>query len=206
MLTGLKYGWSMPDLTGAPEPPDDSLDPLFPLRRRTIAQAQDAGPLADVSTRWSWAFDIFNDDHAGAVLPVGNELLVAENDANPWLTTLDGVGNPTWQQTDSQSSGSQAMARTDTGAVLVAGESGSGDLARPRRHAADGTPEWSKDVRLADATVGRVVGDHPDGGRGDHRRERPPRIDGRGTTHARLARRCRRPAVGHRDRPRSGLG
>lgn len=150
VLTGLKYGWAMPDLTGAPEPLDDPRS-LFPVRRRTVAQAEDAAPLADVSTRWSRAFDIFNADHAGAVAPGDDGLIVAEDDASPWLTTLDGVGNPTWQHTDSQSSGSQAIARTDTGSVLVAGVRGSGDL-RVRRVAADGTPEWSKHVDLADAT------------------------------------------------------
>ena len=77
--------------------------------------------------------------------------MIAEDDANPWLTELDGLGNPTWQQTGSQSSGTQAMARTDTGNVLVAGVRGSGDLG-VRRVTADGTPEWSKYVDLADAT------------------------------------------------------
>ena len=43
------------------------------------------------------------------------------------------------------------MARTDTGSLLVAGERGS-DL-RIGRYAADGTPEWSKDVHVTDATV-----------------------------------------------------
>ena len=93
---------------------------------------------ADVSTRWSRAFDIFNDDDAGAVVPVGNDLVVAENESGPWLTTLDGAGNPTWQQTDSQSSGSQAVARTDAGtcwwpAHAAAATSASGSTAPTAR-------------------------------------------------------------------------
>ena len=150
VLTGLKYGWAMPGLDGAPEPLDDPRS-LFPVRRRTIASAGGPLPFAEVSTRWSWAFDIFHGDHAGAVLPVGNELLIAEDDANPWLTRLDGAGNPTWQQTGTQSSGSQAMARTDDGDVVVAGVSGSGDLG-VRRVTANGRPEWSKHVDLTEAT------------------------------------------------------
>lgn len=152
-LAELKYGWSMPDLLGQPKPPR-RMPTLVPLSRWNIAEAEDEPPTADVSTRWARAFDIFNQDHAGAVLPIGDELVVVENDSSPWMTTLDGLGNPTWQQTDDPASGSQgrqAVARTADGSLLVAGEHGSGDL-RVGRFAADGTPEWSKGIHVTDAT------------------------------------------------------
>ena len=67
-LAGLKYGWSMPDLLGAPQPPE-RLHTLVRPRRWDIAHARDAAPIADVSTRWSRAFDIFNQDHTGGCCP-----------------------------------------------------------------------------------------------------------------------------------------
>jgi hypothetical protein len=169
-LTALKYGWSMPDITGAPEPPDEPRQ-LWRPRGRTIAQAHDAGPLDDVSTRWSRAFDIANGDDAGAMLPVGDELVVAEDDSGPWLTTLEGTGNPTWQQTDSRSLG-----HSGDGPHRAAASSwpacGSGDPRRTLR--ADGTAEWSR--TSASPTPLRQSG-RPSRRRrpGDHRRECPPR-------------------------------
>ena len=146
---GLRYGWATPDALGAPQLPD-RLPSLFPLAHFNIDHADDDGPLSDVSTRWSRAFDIFHDDVAGAVLPIGDQLVVVEDAANPWMATLDGTGNPTRQLTDTQSSGSQAVARTGTGHLLVAGERGSG--LRAGSFTAAGTQEWSKDVRVTDAT------------------------------------------------------
>ena len=146
---GLRYGWATPDALGAPQLPD-RLPSLFPPAHFNIDHADDDGPLSDVSTRWSRAFDIFHDDVAGAVLPIGDQLVVVEDAANPWMATLDGTGNPTRQLTDTQSSGSQAVARTGTGHLLVAGERGSG--LRAGSFTAAGTQEWSKDVHVTDAT------------------------------------------------------
>ena len=151
--TRLKWGWSMPDALGAPQPPRR----LTTLARRQvtpIAQAgtEDTGPVGDVSTRWSRTFDIDGYyDSAGAVVPVGNGLVVVEDSSRPWLTTLDGLGNPTWQQQDDRLLGHQAIARTESGSVLVAGGVGSGDL-RVVRYAADGALEWSKILDIAGST------------------------------------------------------
>ena len=99
--------------------------------------------------------------------------------------------------------GSQAIARTDAGDLLVAGVRGSGDLrvgraaptARPsgprtsivdRRTSAD----WSAIIPTADGVI--IAGNVR---RATTAVERPD---------TRRARRCRRPAVGHRDRSRSG--
>ena len=93
-ITGLKYGWSMPDALGAPQPAG-RLRPLFDPLTVDIDSADDAAPLADVSTRWSHTFDSHNDDDAGAVIPAGEELVVVEQSGTPWMATLDGFGNPT---------------------------------------------------------------------------------------------------------------
>ncbi len=152
-ITRLRWGWSMPDALGMPQPPR-RLQTLARRQVTPIAEAgpDDAGPLDDVSTRWSRAFDVDEYyDGVGAVVPVGNGLIVVEQDARPWLATLDGLGNPTWQQQDDLLLGHQAAARTDSGSVLVAGGVGSGDL-RVVRYSADGALEWSKVLDIAEST------------------------------------------------------
>jgi hypothetical protein len=148
---GLKYAWATPDPAGLPQLPRRPPS-LFPTAHFPIAHARDEGPVSDVSTRWSRAFDIFNSDVAGAVLPIGDRLVVAENASSPWMATLDGTGNPTWQHTDTQSSGSQAAGRTGAGSLLTAGARGSGGLRTGSFDAVTGSQDWSKDVFVDDAT------------------------------------------------------
>ena len=104
-LAGLKYGWSMPDLLGAPNRRGGC--------RHSCPTAAGTSPRPK-RTPWSRCVDPLvagvrhlNQDHAGAVQPVGDEFVVVENDSSPWMTTLDAAGNPTWQQTDDPASGSQ---------------------------------------------------------------------------------------------------
>ena len=162
-IAALRVGWSRPDLAGLPQPPRD-LRALFPPRRFDIAEAPDAAPFADGATRWSRAFDSFHDDDLGAVIPVGEDLVVVEQSGTPWMSTLDGFGNPRWQQNDTEPMPGTALARTDDGDLLVAGVHSSGDL-RVERYTADGVPLWAKVVEVDDVDGGVYRGIVPiDGG------------------------------------------
>jgi hypothetical protein len=153
-ITGLKYGWSAPDVTGAPEPPG-SLKPLFPRRRFNIDHARDAAPFADVSTRWSRAFSIFNDDDLGGLVGFGDQLVVAESAGPPWLATLDGVGNPAWQRRETTPLITvDAMSRTATGELVTAGGRGGGSV-RVERFDAGGDAQWARNLALDGVQSGR---------------------------------------------------
>jgi hypothetical protein len=148
---GLKYAWATPDADGLPRLPRRAPS-LFPAAQFPIDHAHDDGPVADVSTRWSRAFDIFNSDVAGAVVAVDEQLAVVEDAATPWMARLDGDGNPIWQHTNSASSGTQAVGRTGGGNVVTAAVSGSGRLRTGSFDPATGAPAWFKEVVVDGAT------------------------------------------------------
>jgi hypothetical protein len=146
-FTSLRYGWSLPDIvTGAPEPPRRPAR-LFPSIRWDIADSDGAAPVTTVSTRWSRAFGIDQYDSVGGVVPVGDELAVIEASGspggNPWMATLDGLGNPSWQQQGTEHVVVEALARTADG-DLVAVSGGP----RIERFAADGTPRWARQISI----------------------------------------------------------
>jgi hypothetical protein len=148
---GLKYAWATPDPAGLPQLPRRPPS-LFPAAHFPIAHAHDDGPVADVATRWSRAFDVANSDIAGAVLPIGERLVVAENASSPWMATLDGTGIPIWQHTNPESSGSEAAGRSAGGSLLTAGRRGSGGLRTGSFDSVTGSQDWFKEVFVADAT------------------------------------------------------
>jgi hypothetical protein len=145
-FTSLKYGWSLPDVTGAPEPPRRTAT-LFPRTRWDIPDSNAAPPVATVSTRWSRAFGIDQYDSVGGVVPIGDELAVIEASGSPggppWMATLDGLGSPTWQQQGTEHVVMEALTRTAVG-DLVAVSGGP----RIERFAADGTPRWARQIGI----------------------------------------------------------
>ncbi len=185
---GLKYAWATPDPAGLPRLPRRPPS-LFPAAHFPIAHAPDDGPVADVSTRWSRAFDIFNSDVAGAVLPIGDRLVVVEDAANPWMATLDGNGNPD-------------LAAHELAVVREPGR-------RPHRHRQPGDRRGQRQrpvahrqfrprVRLAGLVQASrrrrrhlrgLVSCHADDRRGDRRRQRPARDRRGGTADPRRGRR-----------------
>ena len=119
-LAGLEAGWSWPEADGSPQPP--ALEELFPRREWRIDDADDAGPAGDVSTRWSHSFGIHNGDDAGAIVAEGDELAIVERDNSNWMATLDGLGNPTWQEQQGNLVGYvDAVTRTADDDLVIAG-------------------------------------------------------------------------------------
>ena len=152
-IAGLKYGWSNPDLAGAPEPPN-TLRSLFPRRQFDIDHARDAGPLADVSTRWSRAFSIFNDDDLGGLVADGDSLVIAEDAGTPWMSTLDGLGNVTSQRQESTPLiAIDAMSRAASGELVTAGSRGGGGI-RVEGFEPDDTPQWAENITFDDVQSG----------------------------------------------------
>lgn len=153
-VAGLKYGWSMPDATtGAPQPADTRR--LFPEARFHVDHARDSGPLGDVSTRWSRAFDSFNDDDTGAVLPDGDHVVVVEESGTPWMARLDALGGPSWQHQESTSGRLvEAMAPTADGGFFTAGGVSGGGV-RVERFDVAGMPQWAEDVEIDGVQSGR---------------------------------------------------
>ncbi|HYN31902.1 MAG TPA: hypothetical protein VES40_04705, partial [Ilumatobacteraceae bacterium] len=141
-ITALKYGWSRPDVTGAPLPPSGRPKNLFSERRFNIP-LPDIGSRPDASTRWSTGFGIDRYDEVGGVVPVGDDLVLIEASGSPggysWLTRLDGTGRPTWQQQGTQPATVQDLAPTADGGMVAVS-----DLGRIERFAADGTPLWAR--------------------------------------------------------------
>ena len=147
-LAGLGYGWSMPDVDdGKPLPPDRIYE-LFTQRPWLIADADgDPPPLADASTRWSRSFDIHEDDEAGAVIADGDGLVVLERDGTPWMATLSGLGNPTWQEQSTPLMTVEGAARTAAGDLVTAGASGLGGV-RVERFDAARRSEWAEQIDI----------------------------------------------------------
>ena len=147
-LAGLGYGWSMPDVDdGKPLPPDRIYE-LFTQQPWLIADADgDPPPLADASTRWSRSFDIHEDDEAGAVIADGDGLVVLERDGTPWMATLSGLGNPTWQEQSTPLMTVEGAARTAAGDLVTAGASGLGGV-RVERFDAARRSEWAEQIDI----------------------------------------------------------
>ena len=146
-LAGLAYGWSVPDVDGTPQPPDP-LNDVFPQRRWPIDAANgDPPPQTDVSTRWSRSFDIHEDDEAGAVIADGDGLVVVERSGTPWMATLNGLGNPTWQEQSTPLMTVEAAARTAAGGLVTAGATGNGGV-RVERFDADARSQWAEQIDI----------------------------------------------------------
>ncbi|HYN32173.1 MAG TPA: hypothetical protein VES40_06085 [Ilumatobacteraceae bacterium] len=148
--TAVKYGWSFPDVTGAPQPPTRPKR-LFPERRWNIAHS-DIGSMTDVSTRWARAFDTDRYDDVGGVVPIGDELVVIEASGSvggySWMTRLDGTGHPTWQQQGTRPATVRDLAPTSDGGLVAVSSSG-----RIERFAADGTPQWARQAAFEGITT-----------------------------------------------------
>ena len=160
-LASVKAGWAAPVLPGeAPGPPDPWGRLGHPLRW-DIASAEDPPPLLDSSTRWSRAFDIHNSDAAAAVLPAGDGLIVLEDDHYPWLASLDGLGNPTWQNVATEETRAKAMTYATNGDLLIAGVLGRSS--RIERRSPIGDPLWARTLTMPDANFLTVTAIVPSG-------------------------------------------
>ena len=150
-LAGLEAGWSWPEADGSPQPP--AFEELFPRREWRIDDADDDGPVGDVSTRWSHSFGIHNGDDAGAIVADGDELAIVERDNSNWMATLDGLGNPTWQEQQSNLVGYvDAVTRTADDDLVIAGTHSPG--VRVERFDAAERDSWAKQIDIDDVESG----------------------------------------------------
>jgi hypothetical protein len=118
------------------------------VARFDIAHARDAGPLENVSTRWSRAFDSFNGDVAGAVMSDGDGLVVIEESGTPWMARLDGLGLPDWQGLESTPLRRvDAVAHATDGGFFTGGGLGGGGV-RVERFDPAGTPVWAEEITI----------------------------------------------------------
>ncbi len=148
---GVKYGWSVPDVTGLPEPPR-RMQNLIPRQEWQVARAHDAGPAVGTSTRWSTAYDVLNNGDVGGLLADGDSLTLIQQgsspDSFPWLATLDGAGVPQSQTQTTELASFVGLARAADGASI--GISPVGEI---WRFDGAGTAQWARAIVVTDAAL-----------------------------------------------------
>jgi hypothetical protein len=142
-------GWAFPDATGEPNLPDE-LEELVNPPPWNIAGG--AIPNLGPSTRWSQAYDVVNDDDAGAAALFGNRAVVVETDDSPWLASIDDTG-VRWQREETTGWIPKSIVKAQNGDVLIAGVSSSTTDIRVERYTAGGTPRWSNTMTVPGAVL-----------------------------------------------------
>jgi hypothetical protein len=143
-------GWAFPNAAGEPNLPDQLEEIVNPPAWHI---ADGAVPNLGPSTRWSQAFDIVNDDNAGAAALFGDRVVVVETDDAPWLASLGEGGVPAWQREEATGWKPRSIVRAQNGDILIAGVSSNNVDIRVERYTPAGTPRWSNTMTVPGAVV-----------------------------------------------------